>query len=530
MYKIMLADDEGIVIDSLRMIIENNFQGVCELESAKTGRSVIELAENFRPDIAFMDIQMPGINGIEAIREIKKNCPTTLFIIMSAYDKFDYAQEAINLEVLEYLHKPVNHKKIVDVIQKAMRKIDDQRTKRSDDLKIKEKLEFVVPIIENGLVSSILLQENFNKDADKYKELLGIREDHGYMIILEYGDSVEGRDMTNPVGAGVKAQSFYSDIRESIKRHFECSVGPVMTNKIVCFVPASPEMEGYHSRSEVIEMSRGMLRELTKKFGFTCRLGIGSIQSLDRLSESYRDAANALRNTDGSVAHCRDLPIFCEYEENYPIEIEESIFEYVKKGLAEESGVEADRFFNWMERSYGEYMNDIKLKILEFVLTAEHIAYESGGMVYHFTDRAGYLTSVMEMKNLEDMRHWFVTNIIQAARNVINKKHEYSNGVIERAKEYIEKNFKKDISLDEVSQEVDMSSYYFSKLFKEVSGYNFIEYVTNMRIDRAKALLSEGRLSMKEICAEVGYGDPNYFSRIFKKCAGVTPTEFREGR
>ena len=75
-----------------------------------------------------------------------------------------------------------------------------------------------------------------------------------------------------------------------------------------------------------------------------------------------------------------------------------------------------------------------------------------------------------------------------------------------------------------------MSSYYFSKLFKEVSGYNFIEYVTNMRIDRAKELLSDGRLSMKEICMEVGYGDPNYFSRIFKKCVGVTPTEFREGR
>ena len=530
MYKIMLADDEGIVIDSLKMILENNFQGICEVESAKTGRSVIELAENFRPDIAFMDIQMPGINGIEAIREIKQNCPTTLFIIMSAYDKFDYAQEAINLGVLEYLHKPVNHKKIIEVIQKAMRRIDDQRTKRSDDLKIKEKLEFVVPIIENGLISSILLQENFGKDADKYKELLGIRENHGYMMILEYGDSVEGRDMTNPVGSGVKVQSLYSEIRELIKRHFTCSVGPVMTNKIVCFVPANPELEGYHSRSEVIELSREMIRELTKKLGLTCRLGIGSIQSLDKLTESYRDAANALRNTDGSVAHCRDLPIFCEYEENYPIDIEESIFEMVKKGMAEESGVETDRFFNWMERSYGECINDIRLKVLEFVLMAEHIAYESGGMVYHFTDRAEYLTSIMSMNSLEEMRSWFINKISQAARNVVNKKHEYSNGVIERAKEYIEKNYKKDISLDEVSQEVDMSSYYFSKLFKEVSGYNFIEYVTNMRIELAKELLMDGSLSMKEICVDVGYGDPNYFSRIFKKCVGVTPTEFREGK
>ena len=75
-----------------------------------------------------------------------------------------------------------------------------------------------------------------------------------------------------------------------------------------------------------------------------------------------------------------------------------------------------------------------------------------------------------------------------------------------------------------------MSSYYFSKLFKEVSGYNFIEYVTNMRIELAKELLMDGSLSMKEICVDVGYGDPNYFSRIFKKCVGVTPTEFREGK
>ena len=112
MYKIMLADDEGIVIDSLTFIIRQNFGENCEIASAKTGRSVIELAESFRPDIAFMDIQMPGINGIEAMKEIKKNNSNTIFIVMSAYDKFDYAKEAINLGVLDYLNKPVNQKKI----------------------------------------------------------------------------------------------------------------------------------------------------------------------------------------------------------------------------------------------------------------------------------------------------------------------------------------------------------------------------------------------------------------------------------
>ena len=106
MYRILLADDEGIVRDSLKMIIEKNFPGQCEIEMARTGRDVIELAEIFRPDIVFMDIQMPGINGIEAIREIKKVNQTAEFIVLSAYDKFDYAKEAVNLGVLEYMTKP----------------------------------------------------------------------------------------------------------------------------------------------------------------------------------------------------------------------------------------------------------------------------------------------------------------------------------------------------------------------------------------------------------------------------------------
>ena len=124
MYRIMLADDEGIVTDSLTYIIEKNFKDRCEIETAKTGRGVIELAERFKPDIAFMDIQMPGINGIDAIREIKQTKPSVIFVILSAYDKFMYAKEAISLGVMEYLNKPVNHKVVVEVIEKAIRQID----------------------------------------------------------------------------------------------------------------------------------------------------------------------------------------------------------------------------------------------------------------------------------------------------------------------------------------------------------------------------------------------------------------------
>ena len=104
-----------------------------------------------------------------------------------------------------------------------------------------------------------------------------------------------------------------------------------------------------------------------------------------------------------------------------------------------------------------------------------------------------------------------------------------SNEVIVKAKEYIANNYNKRYFLDSVATYVDKSPYYFSKLFKDETGENFIDYLTNIRIEKAKEMLSNKELSIKEICINVGYSDPNYFSRTFKKCIGITPSEYREG-
>ncbi|MFA9377738.1 MAG: response regulator [Lachnotalea sp.] len=113
MYKVLLADDEGIVLDSLRFILEKNFGEACEIRTAKSGRMVIEVAQEYAPDIAILDIQMPGINGIEAMKEIRTFNSRTVIIIISAYDKFAYAQEAINLGAIDYITKPFTKERVV---------------------------------------------------------------------------------------------------------------------------------------------------------------------------------------------------------------------------------------------------------------------------------------------------------------------------------------------------------------------------------------------------------------------------------
>lgn len=528
MYRVMLADDEGIVRDSLKMIIEKNFPNECEIEMARTGRDVIELAEIFRPDIVFMDIQMPGINGIDAIREIKKSNQTAEFIVLSAYDKFDYAKEAVNLGVMEYMTKPFDKLSICEVVRRAVERIDSRRKKRSQDLFIREKMESVTPIIENGFIYATMFNEYAQEDVENYKNLLGLETDYGCMLAFVMGDDQHGRQMTNAVGASVRMQKNYQKFRELLKEQWNCVVGAVISNKVPVFLPCARQQVTYEERIDMIDTCRALARRLKKEIDISFRIGIGSIRKLMDSMDSYEEALKALDNSTGSVAHVDDLPIQCRYDDEYRVDLENELFDRLRNGTSEECGRAAARYFDWMAENYDDKVDSIRLKTLEFVLFAEHETYLSGGMTYHFGDRADYLGVVMNTESVRELRNWFIEKFRECNGNMHTKKNEHENSLVQRAKEYINGNYKKDLSLDELSKELDISPYYFSKLFKEETGSNFVEYLTGLRMGRAKEMLKDESLSMKEICAEIGYSDPNYFSRIFKKNVGLTPTEYRE--
>ncbi|MBP5331090.1 MAG: response regulator [Lachnospiraceae bacterium] len=526
MYKIMLADDEGIVIDSLKFIIQKEFGGECEVEFAKTGRNVIELAESFRPDIAVMDIQMPGINGIDAMREIRKSNEKVVFIVMSAYDKFDYAQEAMKLGAIEYITKPMERTRIVAALKKAMEIVSEEKDRRSNDLMIREKLETVVPILENGLIYNILFHEYFDEDIENYKTMLGIRSENAYMMVLVSGDAKEGNHMTNALGSSVKLQQHYREIRELIKLFFNGIVGSVMGNKIAVLVPCEYEKMDYAERVRVITDAREMKRKLSHTMDIAFRVGIGKVNRLSRMDNSYRDAMNALLITTNTIAHADDLPIGCDFNGEYPIELEEKLFEEIAKGRTEAALSVARDFFEWVKT---KDIMDVRLKILEFAMRAETIAYENG-LTYKIEDRRDYLNIIMQAADAESLWEWFRDRILFSVTSISETKTESVYDVVEASKAYIDANYTKNITLDDLSMAVNVSSYYLSRIFKENTGENFIDYLTRLRIDRAKELLATTSYSMKEIGIMSGYPDPNYFSKTFKKNVGVTPTEYREGK
>jgi len=530
MYRILIADDEGIMLISLKTMILKKFGTECEIVTAKTGHAAIEMVESIQPDIVFMDIQMPGINGIEAMQTIRTINKSILFIVITAYNKFDYAKDAIEIGVFDFLTKPVSKENVIEVLQRAMVKVDSDRKNKMNNLRIREKLETVIPILENGMINNLLLEveETVSSTYDNYRELLEIQDNYAYVVLIQFGECYENGVLTNPLGMSMRAQRFYPLLRQIVKYHFKCYVGAVMSNKVVVLIPHREDRVNYEERIHIIEIARKASHELEEQIDAKFRIGIGRTYPMERINISYQEAFQALQNAKSRVIHIEDLPHKGEYVGEYPVETEYLIFEMVKKGESLKARQQANLFFEWMVSNYPEYSDSTKLKVLEIVMLVEREAFLDGAVDYGFLYRTTYLKEILMMNSYEEIRNWFLNKIVTVSRQIAEKRINLAVSMVSKAIAYINQNYRKDISLDDVSREVNISPYYFSKRFKEETGVNFIDYLTTLRIDHAKVLLKENQLSMKEICAQIGYSDPNYFSRIFKKLVNLTPSEYRE--
>ena len=528
MYKVMIADDEKVAIDSLKFIIEKNFTDAEIISTARSGREAIEQVEKNVPDILFMDIRMPGINGIEAIREIRGRHTQMVIIVLTAFDQFEFAKDAVNLGVMEYLLKPVNRAKVVEVVGKAMAQIRAEKEKRRLELEMKEKLEYAGPIMENGFVYSLLLFDDNSKELFDYKRLFDIKEDGGYILTVEFVDGTTGGYGDNKIGYSFRGQQFYPFLTAALKSLCKCIVGPVMLNRVVVVIPTEAKDE-FACRLDAVTLAETLLSRLSEKLDCGLKIGVGKVYPrFDMLSSSYEESLKALRYLQGTgVMHFMDITArTTEVGSEYPEYKEKLLLQKVSVGDAAESINAFSCIFDWLVREYEDQPLKIKNKLLEIIFLINHMSweYEPGGC----TAGDDFLEEMLSISDLGELRLWCrkrVENIIAQ----VNSYRDYkAGGLTKRAKEYIKANYSKSITLEDVAREISISPQYLSKLFKEETGENFIDYLTGIRIRIAKSLLEGEDMSIKEICYSIGYSDPNYFSRIFKKIVGTTPTEYKD--
>ena len=226
--------------------------------------------------------------------------------------------------------------------------------------------------------------------------------------------------------------------------------------------------------------------------------------------------------------HTDDITSHGVFEDDYPVELERDAFSALARGDVPGTRDRSAELFAWMVAKDPDDLNSMRLKVLELVLRAEHDAFQTGSVNYAYDYRKDYLTQINALLDPDQIRDWYLDRMTAISSMIRDQNEEQSESTVSKACKYIQENFRKDISLDDVSKEVNVSPYYFSKLFKEEVGENFIEYLTRLRIECSKELLRRAALTIREAGLQSGYADPNYFSRIFKKQTGMTPREYRE--
>ena len=186
MYKVLIVDDEQIVLDSIEYIILKREDNISVCGLASNGREAIELMKVQHPDIVIIDIQMPGITGIDAIKEMKRIYPRTRFVIISAYEHFEFAKQAVQLGVKEYLLKPINRGKLNLILNQLVLELDQEHVQKECDIETIEKLQNMIPFMENGFIYSVILNNDCSMDMKQYLRLMEINCECGFMIVFQF--------------------------------------------------------------------------------------------------------------------------------------------------------------------------------------------------------------------------------------------------------------------------------------------------------------------------------------------------------
>lgn len=520
MFKILIVDDEKIVLDAVRFILEKNFFEIVTHEIARSGREAIEKADEFNPDIVMMDIRMPGINGIDAIKEIKNRHPKTKFIIVSAYEQFDFAKEAVELKVYDYILKPIIKNKLVSVLEKVMDLIRAENEIKKKELEIVEKYERVIPLLEYGFLSSIVVGQYYNYELNQYKEVLDLNDFGGYIMIIELGNNYEFdlEEDSIPI-------NYFAIVSDALKCKCRCLVGPAIFNRIIGFIHTTNKGR-QELKNEGLEIAKYVHRKLLNaNEKQRVKISIGNYKELANISKSFDEALMAIKYVGNAevITHVDDLKSDTVNIGEYPYELEGKLLDQIKSGDLEGALNSFDSVFKWIFSSYKNVFEMGRAKLVELFVLVHVTAFQNG---LREKENENYLLEIFNHEDYLKLEKWCKDRLVEVITTINTVHNKKNNRIIVQAKEYIYENYSRDITLEEVAKVVSVTPHYFSRLFKEETGENFIEYLTIFRIKKAKKIMDTTNLNIKEICYKIGYSDPNYFSRLFKKVEKVTPTDY----
>jgi two-component system response regulator YesN len=486
-YSVLIVDDEEPVLESYEFMLKSA-PGFTLAGKARSGYEALRLIHEAEPDLVFMDINIPGLDGLEVIADVHKKFSSMIFILSTAYERFDLAQRAIPLGVFAYLVKPVSKRTFFSTLDKVREVLEARPPGESFDEEHPRRYFF----------RRTIWKEISGETWETCRERLSLPSDKGIPFMLELDQDPE---------------KWCGKVLEKLSYKHPCCYD-VLLNRGLFLV--SEDMDRETLREQLGAVLKEVLPETTAYF-----LGIGTPRRGPELYLSCDEALRELENQrKGAKVHHRERLRLIQLRR--------------KIGAAEPE--EVKKLFTAL---WGEVFTayDFTLAKAKMVSVFMFLMDDCTGC-YHDPEDAPLFAPAEEIMAIPDMARWeswvsgaFEKILLQTAL----RRSESLPFPLAKALEYIRGHYAEGIQLHSAAEAARVSPAYLSRLFSEHLKTSFVDYLTELRMEQAEKLIRKSKMNIKEVAFAVGYQDPNYFSKIFRKITGVSPTVYaseepREGQ
>ncbi len=534
MYKVLLVDDEVLIREAISENIKWEELGYTFLGACEDGRQAMEKINEEAPDLLITDICMPYVDGMELTKFVSEKHPKTKVIIVSGYDEFDYAKQAVKYKVLEYVLKPVTAYELSELLERVKEDFDKESDKDNNLKKIRKAYMSSLPMIKGKYLNNLIMgkTDSFSKNDEKqeFEFRMDLSGKYFSTGIVEWIDSEEYAKKDTDINEDLMRFAIYN-ISDEIVSKYGCGTAfhNVEEDTIIIF-------KG-DKKDEFIENVKKICEEIKEALksylGIKVVLVVGkNVPTLNWLNKSFETAKEASEYTflydEGDVV--LDATVLEEIKSKKHIEISEYV-EKISLGIKSADSKQIRNVFQQLEVSLKEnYVSRNKAYIyIQNILLTVNNAIDLSGIKDEaiLEEQHNIIEDIYKAKFLKDIIAKIADYCIKVADIINNEKESGTTKQALMAMDYIDKNYgNSEISLNSVCTYLSISTSYFSTIFKNYAGVTFIEALTRKRIEKAKQLIENTSMKTYEIADEVGFADPHYFSITFKKNVGVTPTEY----
>ena len=539
MLKVMIIDDELYFREALKVSIPWNDLGFDVCAEAKNGKDALEKALKLNPDIMLVDINMPIMDGLEFVRNVNEKGINSKIIILTGHNEFNYAKQAVQLGVNNYLLKPVDDDELIESLLETKKIIEKEKSLKVEVGRLRQQVKESLPLLRDKLLNELIQGSIIRRKDETMKRMeylnINMFSEH-YQVVaieLEYEESHGWNDEDKQLW-----KFAVSNIaREVLTEQYVFDICHDAEDRI-CIIIGTNEAEDGSDINPLLYSRLELIRNAVQKhLGFTISIGAGNVKNdLFDIHASYKEAIVALKN---KLTVGKNKVI--SYSTVSDSVIKRNLFTGEHRSLlllnlrtADEAEVQKLIKQMFIDMHCENVHHEILLVVcIELVAVCLEYIVEVGLSLKDIlpNNRLSIIEELQSKGSIDEMEAWILEIYRHTMELTKRSKSSKVSKLIDEVKNYISENYQNDsLSIDEIASKLFVNYAHLCFIFKRDTGVTINEYLTELRIKKSKELFDNGSTLVLDVASKVGYADANYFGKCFKKFYGLAPSKYIESK